>query len=81
MGDNFENNMKKCNNMTSVRKLAEQLDSIGTHVAAPMAVVSATAVVDDAAASDVIAAPAYANIEFNGTFGLLAFLFMLLMTL
>jgi hypothetical protein len=27
MDDEFENEMKKCNNMTSVRKLADKLDS------------------------------------------------------
>jgi hypothetical protein len=81
MGEDFEKNMKKYNSMTSVRKFAEKLDSIGTHVVAPMAVVSATVVVDDDAASDLSAALTYGNIEVNGTFDLPSFLFMLLMML
>ncbi len=69
MGDEFEKNMKKCNSMTSVRKLADKLDSlVDAIVVAPLVFDAPVEVVDDDIAVDVDMAPTIANMCATGTF-------------
>jgi hypothetical protein len=82
MGDEFEKNMKKCNSMTSVRKLAEKLDSfVETVVVAPVATAPTNDVLvrDDIVDDIVVAvatAPTNANSDATGMSRMLLLLLM-----
>jgi len=62
MGDEFENNMKKSNNMGSVRKMVEHLDSVALAVVVAFSAVGAN---NDVVANEVVIPPMEVEIIVN----------------